>query len=361
MNITSGKIPSAQKVVIYGPEGIGKSQLAALFPDPLFVDVEGSTKHLDVKRLDTPASWTMLMEELAWVQLNPQSCRTLVIDTADWAEQLCVSHVCAVAHVSGIEDFGYGKGYTYLSEEFGNLLNRLSDVVDAGVNVVLTAHTAIRKFEQPDEAAAYDRWELKLGKKTAPLLKEWSDMVLFANYQTFAVTDAKTKKAKAAGGKRVLFTSHTPAFDAKNRHELPAEIPFEGIKALPAELAAAVPAIEMTATPAPKTIAETTDFQATTVDQHNDAATVAKAIGALRGEDVDGPDLAKLHQLMEASDVTEADVRAIVAAKGYFPVTTPLAKYPADFIEGVLVGAWTQVLAGINAARQTELDSVPFN
>ena len=39
MNITSGKIMSAQKVVIYGPEGIGKSTMASKFPNPLFCDV----------------------------------------------------------------------------------------------------------------------------------------------------------------------------------------------------------------------------------------------------------------------------------------------------------------------------------
>ena len=33
MNITRGVIAKAQKSVIYGPEGIGKSTLAAEFPD----------------------------------------------------------------------------------------------------------------------------------------------------------------------------------------------------------------------------------------------------------------------------------------------------------------------------------------
>ena len=47
MNITKGVIPSAQKIVIYGPEGIGKSTFASMFPDPLFSDTEGSTKKLD--------------------------------------------------------------------------------------------------------------------------------------------------------------------------------------------------------------------------------------------------------------------------------------------------------------------------
>ncbi len=69
------------------------------------------------------------------------------------------------ASEEGIEDFGYGNGYVYAKEEFGRFLNRLSGVVDAGINVVLTAHAQIRKFEQPDEMGAYDRYELKLGKR----------------------------------------------------------------------------------------------------------------------------------------------------------------------------------------------------
>ena len=67
--------------------------------------------------------------------------------------------------------------------EFGRFLNALQDLVDKGVHVVLTAHSQVRKFERPDEMGAYDRWELKLQKKTALLLKEWADIVLFANYK----------------------------------------------------------------------------------------------------------------------------------------------------------------------------------
>ena len=35
--ITKGKIQTAKKVIIYGPEGIGKSTLAAQFPNPVFL------------------------------------------------------------------------------------------------------------------------------------------------------------------------------------------------------------------------------------------------------------------------------------------------------------------------------------
>ena len=52
LNITRGVVPCAQKVVVYGVEGIGKTTFASQFPDPLFVDVEGGTRHLDVARVD---------------------------------------------------------------------------------------------------------------------------------------------------------------------------------------------------------------------------------------------------------------------------------------------------------------------
>lgn len=108
----------------------------------------------------------------------------------------------------------------YELEEIGRFLNSLDELIELGINVVLTAHAQLRKFEQPDEMGAYDRWELKLGKKTSsqisPILKEWADMILFVNYKTFSVaTDDKGTKHKAQGGTRTMYTTHHPCWDAK--------------------------------------------------------------------------------------------------------------------------------------------------
>ena len=235
IQITSGRIATAIKVVVYGPEGIGKSTFAAQFPDPVFIDTEGSTVHMDVKRLPRPDLWVELLNEVEYVRQNPGCCKTLVLDTADWAETLCSEYICARDQKTGIEDYGYGKGYRFLFEEFGRLLNALEQVREKGVNVVICCHATMRKFEQPDELGAYDRWSLKLTDSPkasiAGAVKEWADMVLFANYKTIVVNvdgkGAAKGKNKVQGGKRVMYTAHHSCWDAKNRFGLPEEAEFD--------------------------------------------------------------------------------------------------------------------------------------
>ena len=231
MELTSGRILTAIKIVLYGSEGIGKSTFASQFPRAVFIDTEGSTSHMDVLRTPKPTSWSLLLGQVDYFLQHTSELGTLVIDTADWAERLCAQHIIDAAKVSSLESFGYGKGYVMLAEEFGKLLNKLQDLVDRGINVVLTAHAYMRKFELPEEQGAYDRWELKLGKKTAPLVKEWCDLLLFANYKTIVVNvdgqGATKGKNKANGGRRVMYATHHTCWDAKNRFGLADELPFD--------------------------------------------------------------------------------------------------------------------------------------
>ena len=196
MNITRGKIAGARKIVVYGPEGIGKSTFASKFPDPVFIDTEGSTKDMDVARFDKATSWEMIRQQVKYIISHPDCCRTLVIDTADWAEQIEITSLCEEKGWKGIEDLGYGKGYTYCAEEFGKFLNLLEDVVDKGIHVVMTAHAQLRKVELPEEMGSYDHWEMKNSKKVAPMIREWADAVFFANYKTRIVEVDKKKKAQ---------------------------------------------------------------------------------------------------------------------------------------------------------------------
>ncbi len=359
MQISRGKIESAQKVVIYGPEGIGKSSFLANFPNIIFSDVEGSTKKLDVARTPRPSSWTMLLEQVRYFIKNPHELNTFGLDTADWAEKLCSKELCAKANKGGIEDFGYGKGYTYLSEEFGKLLNLLEELVEVGVNVVIAAHAFMRKFDQPDEMGSYDRWELKLTKYVSPMVREWADMVLFANYETYVVkTD--DKKNKAQGGKRVMHTAHHPCWDAKNRHDLALKLPFDF-----KEIAHCIPIKNNASTPPPVT--KEPEQKATEQITPEPPKEEVQDSPKQEQPKQDPPkqeqpkiDLSgvpkPLADLMAANEVTVEEIQQAVSSKGYYPKNTPISNYDPQFVSGVLVGAWVQVFQMIKDFR----DDIPF-
>lgn len=364
MEIIKGKLPGAKKVVVYGPEGIGKSTFASRFPSPLFIDTEGSTKDMDVARTPSPSSWAMLLEQVAYVAAHPDICRTLVVDTADWAEQMCVEDICARHQKKGIEDFGYGNGYVYTKEEFGRFLNRLGDIVEKGINVVLTAHAQLRKFEQPDEMGAYDRYEMKLGKKTSsqttPLVKEWADMVLFVNYKTYSVAvDDKGKKHKAQGGRRVMYTSHHPCWDAKNRYGLPEEMEFDyaGIAHI---IGPSQPVRQDAAVAQPgKTGAEKIPGRPSAQEASREPASQpAGKVESIWESDPDNIPQA-LKDLMQENQICEWDIQNVVAARGYYPSDMPVEQYDPGFLQGVLIGAWPKVLGMIREMK--EKMEIPFN
>ena len=312
LNIIKGKISRPVKAVFYGPEGIGKSTMASNAPGALFIDVEGGTAQLDVNRVDPPKTWDQLIATVKEVAASPGICKTLIIDTADWAEMLCVKFICAKYKQNSLEGFGYGKGYTILQEEFARLLEALDLVIAAGMNVIITAHAKMRKQELPDEAGAFDRWEMKLTRQVAPMVKEWADALIFFNYKTFVVAMENDTK-KAQGGKRVMYTSHHPCWDAKNRDGLPEEMDM--------------------------------DFS-------NIASLFAG--GATKTEEPKETPIGKLQKLMEADSVTEAEIQKVVSDKGHYPADKPIAEYEDKFITGWLIAHWDQVLPLIKQNRESK-------
>lgn len=357
-SVTTGVQTAPVKTVLYGPEGIGKSTFASHFPDPVFIDTEGGTKRLNVARLPQPTSWAMLLDEVAEVRKGSVPCGTLVLDTADWAERLCIQAVCARAKVNGIEDFGYGKGYTYVKEEFSKLLDALEEVLNAGHNVVVLAHAAITKFEQPDAVGNYDRWSMKTSKQVAPLLREWCDMLLFANYKTVVekAGSGPNAKNKASGGRRVLYTTHHPCWDAKNRFGLPEELPLDY-----ASIAACIPESSAPKAPSQRELAPQVTEGVPAPSAEADILPSPAPQPQPPREEVPPalltPDLValgvpeKLAPLMSANNVTPEELQHVVGERGYFPEDMPIKDYPMDFVEGCLIAAWPQVLQMVLDSR----------
>ena len=343
LNITAGRVARPQKLVYYGSEGIGKTSLAAQAPDPVFIDTEGGTAHLDVRRTQKPQDWDELISLVQELAATPDICKTVVIDTADWAEAMCIEYICKKYNQPGIESFGYGKGYSYLAEEFSRLLLTCNEVIRSGKNVIITAHAKMRKQELPDEQGAFDRWELKLSKQTAPLLKEWPDALLFLNFKTLVIaTDSNTHKAQ--GGKRVIYTSHHPCWDAKNRHNLPEELELN--------YANIAPIFQQYGSPEPVKVTS----PAATVTTGTEVPSVPAAQNAQANWPATPETLKALTQWMEQAKISPEMIQKLVAQKGHFPVETRIDEYPEKFVRGWLMHNWSQVVTTI----QNDPEYAPF-
>ena len=380
MNITRGKNPGALKVGVYGPEGVGNSTFASCFPGAVFCDTEGSTSHMDVARFDKPEKWMDIHAAVDWTLQHPDQVGTFVLDTADWAEKLGARYVCQEEPINksgdtrgwdSIEAPGYGKGYVYLKAAFQKLLDKMSEMTEKGVNVVITAHALLRKFEQPDELGAYDRWALKLNEKNvAPLIKEWADMVLFVNFRTDVVKSPDGKTKGRGGQKRVMYTQHSACWDAKNRFGLDDELPFD-FQQIAHLFQDHAPAEEVhepePAKPAPLEIKPATASVTTTetipgVGKPAGKTKKAKVSTArpdsMKSEDKDKDALlAEVWKKMCEAGVPDPNcLQGVVAEKGYYDVNVLIRDYDTEFIEGCLIGAWDAV----RELCQTKYNNLPF-
>lgn len=224
-NVQRGKLDKPVRVVMYGTEGIGKSTFASESPDPIFLCAEDGTKELDVARFPEPGSWDEVLEAVETLRTSKHSFKTFVLDTLDWGEPLCWGKVCADGKKDDIESFDFGKGYTAAVDVWRSFLARLDMLSNARqMNIVLLAHAHVRKFQNP-EGNDFDRYELKLHAKSAGIIKEWCDALLFARLEVFT-HEVKKKTKGVDSGARIVHTTKTAAFDAKNRYSLPSQLPL---------------------------------------------------------------------------------------------------------------------------------------
>lgn len=220
--VTTGKLASAQRVMMFGPGGIGKTQLVSLAPEAIVVDLEDGSKNIECARVSDFETWAELR---GWLQSEtPTAYRTIVIDSITRAEELAVAHtLLTVMHpekkcrVESIEGYGFGKGYQFVYDTFLPLLVDLDRHIRAGRNVVLIAHDCVNDVPNPvgDDWIRYEPrlQQPKSGKASIrERVFEWCDHVLFLGY------DVSSDKGKGmGGGTRTIWPAERPSHRAKSR------------------------------------------------------------------------------------------------------------------------------------------------
>lgn len=231
--LLSGRQTGAQRVVVYGPGGVGKSELCSLAPKPVFVDLENGSRAFDVARIDGIESYSDVRAVLQGADLEPFS--TVIIDTGTKLEELALAHIIAtVPHekpgvkITGVESYGFGKGYRHLYDAFSLVLQDCDRLVRNGKHVILVAHSCTAEAPNPT-GENWLRYEPRLQhpKKENSIRERvfgWADHVLFVGYDV-----AATKEGKGMGsGTRTIYTQELPSHVAKTRgaHDINVEVPM---------------------------------------------------------------------------------------------------------------------------------------
>ncbi len=231
--ITKGKIKLPHLVLLYGPDGVGKSTFGSQAPSPVFLGPEKGTMNLDVARFPTPKTWSDVLTACDELASSNHGFKTLVVDTLDWIEPLVYEHICKKYGVDNVEKAagGYGKGYREAFNEVINFRHKLSFLREQmKMNIILLAHSKVVTFEDPTTEHGYSRYELKLqdgaNVSMRAMWREYVDAVLFCNFETFSKGEGKSARGVTTR-ERKMWTERDAGFDAKNRFGLPFEMPLD--------------------------------------------------------------------------------------------------------------------------------------
>lgn len=241
-HVGRGKLWNPLRVVIHGPDKIGKTSWAAgcVGPrydrgsdDAIILPTESGAEYIDVARYPLAETFEEALAVVDELTTATHSYKKLVIDSLDWLEGLARDYVCRKHGKRNVEDFGFGKGQALVFDEMRGFVMRLERLRrEKQMHIIGTAHTTIRNFKNP-EGDNFDRYELKLqasnNANVAGLWKEWPEYVLFTNFEilTQRTKEGQVKAVTAQEPERKLYTRRTAAFDAGSRLAIPAELPLD--------------------------------------------------------------------------------------------------------------------------------------
>jgi hypothetical protein len=229
--IQSGRHPAPRRVMLYGTHGIGKSTFGARSDRPIFVQTEDGLGEIDCDRLPLAETFDQAIEALSELYSEKHPYRTVVVDSLDWLERLIWAEVCRKRGVESIEDIPYAKGYVLALTQWREFLEGLNALrSERGMTALLIAHAKIERFENP-ETESYDRYVPRLHKLASQVIQEWCDEVLFATYKVYTKKldegFSQTRTQGIGTGERMIRTTERPAHVAKNRLNLPDELPLD--------------------------------------------------------------------------------------------------------------------------------------
>lgn len=224
-------------LVINGRPGVGKSTVLANLPNSIIFDYDMGLGELDARSISMlELSFDDQLSLIEQVAQRNDEIKWVCFDSADKMEAKVHEAVCKDHGWASVEEPGYGKGYMYAREKFQKFLRYVKRLQQKGFGIAISCHAAIRSVNEPHLGESYDLYTSKLHKHIAADLYEAADAILFATIKTnVKKTTGDFGKKTTQGvvtGERILYTQPMTGVEAKNRFNLPQEIPLDATNLL---------------------------------------------------------------------------------------------------------------------------------
>ena len=221
---------SGEKIIIYGDYGMGKTTLASMAPNPVFIGLDDGGRKLrhpetgemlaHIPGVDTFKDVRDALD--ACLDLD---CQTVVIDTITELEILAEPYTFKTvplpknAACENLEAYGYGKGRNHMYDTMRLPLLNCDKLIAAGKNVIaiaqLSCNTRTNDIGEKYVKEGPQLYHSEKGTSVLNLWCRWSDHIFRIAPQSIVVPDGKKK---AYGDViRVINTVGGLSYEAKSR------------------------------------------------------------------------------------------------------------------------------------------------
>jgi hypothetical protein len=230
-----GKVFAPPRLLVYGMDGVGKSSFAAQAPKPIFIQVEEGLDQIGPARFPVQKTYEGVLNCLNLLAREKHEYQSVVIDSVSWLEKIIFEKICANSKKNTIAEAagGFGKGEQTGLVMWREVLGILDLCRNKGMAVILLSHQGKEDAGNPEFPMLKVTGPRLHAKTSSPLLREWVDATLFMTRRMVVNTVGQGLAEKqiaqpigADGGERIIQTAATPMTIAKNRYNLPFEIPF---------------------------------------------------------------------------------------------------------------------------------------
>jgi len=221
-----------QKIMLYAPPGMGKSTLAMMAPNPVFIGLDDGARHL--RHPKTGERPQVVMDETGKVlstfsqvinvlsqydKFDPYD--TIVVDTGTRLEELACDTVMDTIKgpdgwVTQLEEYGWGKGYRHIFDTMMHPLGEFDELVRRGKNIIIICHQALENMDGGDYRRACPELQVRNNANVCNKWCGWCDHVFKIDHEGLSI-NSKKKKASAIGDGYAVFVHPEVGFMAKSR------------------------------------------------------------------------------------------------------------------------------------------------